>query len=89
MAPEYSLVLPIYNEEAVLPVLLRRLEALMEQLDGPAEVIFVDDGSHDTSPIVLEAKARADARFDLSSFRATSAIRSRSPLAWSAPWATR
>jgi dolichol-phosphate mannosyltransferase len=63
MTPVYSLVVPIYNEEAVLPVLLRRLEQLMARLDGPAEVIFVDDGSSDASPIVLEAKARADARY--------------------------
>ena len=63
MNPVYSLVLPIYNEEAVLPVLLRRLDALLGELDGPAEVIFVDDGSTDASPIVLEARARTDARY--------------------------
>ena len=60
MSPVYSLVVPIYNEEAVLPMLLRRLDALMDALDAPAEAIFVDDGSRDASPIVLEAKARAD-----------------------------
>jgi dolichol-phosphate mannosyltransferase len=65
MTPLYSLVVPIYNEEAVLPVLLRRLDALLAELDGPAEVIFVDDGSHDVSPIVLEARARADSRYKL------------------------
>jgi polyisoprenyl-phosphate glycosyltransferase len=63
MIPVYSLVVPIYNEEAVLPVLLRRLDGILPKLDGPAEVIFVDDGSSDTSPIVLEARARADARY--------------------------
>jgi glycosyltransferase involved in cell wall biosynthesis len=63
MTPVYSLVVPIYNEEAVLPVLLHRLDALLPRLDGPAEVIFVDDGSTDTSPIVLEARARMDPRY--------------------------
>jgi len=63
MPPVYSLVIPIFNEEAVLPLLLRRLDALMDGLDGPAEAILVDDGSSDASPIVLEAKARADARY--------------------------
>jgi len=63
MSTVYSLVIPIYNEQAVLPLLLRRLDALMEALDGPAEAILVDDGSTDASPIVLEAKARADARY--------------------------
>ena len=63
MPPVYSLILPIFNEEAVIPVLLRRLDTLLDQLDGPAEVIFVDDGSHDAGPIVLEAKARSDNRY--------------------------
>ena len=63
MNPVYSLVVPIYNEEAVLPVLLLRLDALLPKLDGPAEVIFVDDGSTDASPIVLEARARTDPRY--------------------------
>ena len=35
MSPVYSLVVPIYNEEAVLPILLRRLDALMDALDAP------------------------------------------------------
>jgi dolichol-phosphate mannosyltransferase len=63
MTPVYSLVIPIYNEEAVLPILLRRLDALLDALDAPAEAIFVDDGSSDASTIALEAKARADARY--------------------------
>jgi glycosyltransferase involved in cell wall biosynthesis len=59
----YSLVVPVFNEEAVLPVLLRRLDILLGELDGPAEVIFVDDGSADCSSIILQAKARDDARY--------------------------
>jgi polyisoprenyl-phosphate glycosyltransferase len=59
----YSVVVPVYNEQAVLPVLLRRLDLLAQSLDGPAEVIFVDDGSNDASPIVLQAKAKNDPRF--------------------------
>ncbi len=59
----YSIVVPIYNEEAVLPLLLRRLDALMDSLDGAAEAILVDDGSTDTTSIVLAAKAKADRRY--------------------------
>jgi polyisoprenyl-phosphate glycosyltransferase len=65
MPPTYSLVVPIFNEEAVIPVLLRRIDALIESLDAEAEVIVVDDGSSDTSAIVIEAKARADKRYRL------------------------
>ena len=63
MPPTYSLVVPIYNEEAVIPILLRRLDALLDSLDAPGEVIVVDDGSEDTSAIVLEGKARTDRRY--------------------------
>ena len=62
MTPVYSLVVPIFNEEAVLPLLLRRLDHVMADLDGPAEVIFVDDGSRDSGPVFVEARARADRR---------------------------
>src|ERR1700728_1278183 len=65
MPPTYSLVVPIFNEEAVIPVLMRRLDALLETLDAEAEVIFVDDGSKDTSASVIEAKTRADTRYRL------------------------
>ena len=65
MPPTYSLVVPIFNEEAVIPILLKRLDALLEALDAAGEVIVVDDGSDDTSAIVIEAKARADKRYRL------------------------
>lgn len=61
--PRYSIVIPVYNEEAILPLLLRRLDGLLESLDGPAEVIFVDDGSRDTGGIVLAGRARQDPRY--------------------------
>lgn len=61
--PRYSLIVPVFNEQAVLPMLLLRLERLLQELDGPAEAIFVDDGSSDCSPIVLRQKAKDDARF--------------------------
>jgi polyisoprenyl-phosphate glycosyltransferase len=60
---QYSIVIPVFNEEAVLPVLLRRLDALLDGLDAPAETILVDDGSTDCSSIVLEAKSKSDPRY--------------------------
>jgi glycosyltransferase involved in cell wall biosynthesis len=59
----YSFVVPIFNEEAVIPLLLYRLDALLERLDRPAEVVLVDDRSSDTGPIVLAARARSDPRY--------------------------
>ena len=59
----YSIVIPVFNEEAVLPILLRRLELLLARFQEPAEVIFVDDGSSDSGRIVLQALARRDPNF--------------------------
>lgn len=59
----YSIVIPVFNEEAVLPILLRRLDLLLTRLLEPAEVIFVDDGSGDSGPVVLQALAKRDQRF--------------------------
>jgi dolichol-phosphate mannosyltransferase len=61
--PRYSIVIPVFNEQAVLPVLLRRLDLMMADLDGVSETIFVDDGSSDCSAIVLRAKAKEDPRY--------------------------
>jgi dolichol-phosphate mannosyltransferase len=61
--PRYSIVVPVFNEQAVLPVLLRRLDLMMADLDGVSETIFVDDGSSDCSAIVLRAKAKEDPRY--------------------------
>jgi dolichol-phosphate mannosyltransferase len=59
----YSIIIPVYNEEAVLPVLLRRLDLLLNRLAEPVEAIFVDDGSSDSGPIVLQALAKRDPRY--------------------------
>jgi glycosyltransferase involved in cell wall biosynthesis len=59
----YSIVVPVFNEAAVLPMLMRRVAMLMDQLDGPAETIFVDDGSSDCSAIVLQPLVRDDSRY--------------------------
>jgi dolichol-phosphate mannosyltransferase len=61
--PRYSIVVPVYNEQASLPVLLARLDGLLQDLDAPAEVVFVNDGSTDCSAIVLRAKAKDDPRY--------------------------
>ena len=63
VSPRYSLVIPIFNEEAVLPILLHRIDRLLERLDGPAEVILVDDGSTDSCGIVAAGRAQADPRY--------------------------
>jgi dolichol-phosphate mannosyltransferase len=58
-------VLPIFNEEQTIPELVRRLGQLVEQLDGEAEVILVDDGSSDSSYELMVAAREKDPRFKL------------------------
>jgi polyisoprenyl-phosphate glycosyltransferase len=60
---KYSIVIPIYNEEESFGVLVARLREVMAQLDGPAEVVLVDDGSVDRSFELMVAVNAADPRF--------------------------
>jgi polyisoprenyl-phosphate glycosyltransferase len=63
--PEYSIVVPVYNEEDSLAELVRRLTGLLDRLDGPGETILVDDGSSDRSyELMLEAH-EADPRLKI------------------------
>ena len=59
----FSIIIPVFNEEAVLPVLLHRLDLLLNRLSERAEAIFVDDGSSDSGPLVLQALAKRDPRY--------------------------
>ncbi|KRF25413.1 glycosyltransferase family 2 protein [Phycicoccus sp. Soil803] len=58
MAPELSIVIPVYNEEDVLPLLAARLRPVADGLGATYEVITVDDGSDDLSPAVLQRLMR-------------------------------
>lgn len=55
-----SIVIPVYNEIESLPELHRRLHAALDDFGEPWEVIYVDDGSGDGSPALLERLAAGD-----------------------------
>ena len=55
-----SLIIPVYNEEENLPLLMDAICNALEPLKQHWEVIFVDDGSRDGSVPVLENLAQKD-----------------------------
>jgi dolichol-phosphate mannosyltransferase len=58
-----SVAIPLHNETATLPELLRRVTAVLDQVPGgPHEIVVVDDGSTDGGFAALDAAARADDR---------------------------
>ena len=63
-----SLVLPLYNEEAVLPLLVERLDAVLSGLDCRAEIVLVDDGSRDGTLRLARQVSANDPRFRVLSF---------------------
>lgn len=63
----FSVVIPIYNEEAVIRTSYARLTEVMRTL-GEYELIFVDDGSADGTLEILRAIAEADKRVKIVSF---------------------
>ena len=58
----YSFVIPVFNERETLPELHRRLSAVIEGLDGEAELLFVDDCSWDGSYDLLSELGARDPR---------------------------
>jgi undecaprenyl-phosphate 4-deoxy-4-formamido-L-arabinose transferase len=57
-APELSVIIPVYNEEEVLPALFARLYPALDALGRTYEVLFVNDGSRDRSAALLREQFR-------------------------------
>jgi undecaprenyl-phosphate 4-deoxy-4-formamido-L-arabinose transferase len=53
LTPKLSVVIPVYNEEAVLPTLFGRLYPALDALGISYEIVFVNDGSKDRSVALL------------------------------------
>lgn len=62
----FSVVIPVFNEEEIIPLLIPRLTSALRGIAW--EVIFVDDGSTDATPFLLERASLDDQRIKLLRF---------------------
>lgn len=53
--PTISVVIPVYNEEAVLEELFTRLMGVMDATGKSYEILFTNDGSRDRSGLLLQS----------------------------------
>lgn len=56
--PALSVVVPMFNEADVLPLLVQRLRPVLDGLGEDYELVAVDDGSSDATPVLLQAQRR-------------------------------
>ena len=63
-----SVVVPVYNEEAVIYESYSRLKVVMEGLDEPYELIFVNDGSRDATTGIIRSICETDTNVRLIDF---------------------
>ena len=66
--PIYSVVAPVYNEEALVAEFCQRTIAALEPLGEPFEVVLVNDGSRDHSPDIIRELHDQDPRIKVVNF---------------------
>jgi dolichol-phosphate mannosyltransferase len=64
----YTVIIPVYNEEAVIHETYHRLTKVMESINGPYELLFVNDGSQDRTGEIIAAFAEVDEHIRLLDF---------------------
>jgi polyisoprenyl-phosphate glycosyltransferase len=64
----YSIIVPVYNEEAVINETYHRLTKVMESMAEPYELVFINDGSGDKTAQIIEELAEADETVKLLDF---------------------
>lgn len=65
---KYSIIVPMYNEEAVIEETYKRLREVMDRPGEPYELVFVNDGSRDRTVEIVERLCAEDGRVRLVNF---------------------
>ncbi|MEM6318665.1 MAG: glycosyltransferase family 2 protein [Bacteroidota bacterium] len=60
---DISIVVPLYNEEQAFPLLVERLNKLIDAVVYPIEIVLVNDGSSDATPILMKQIALTNAQY--------------------------
>ena len=68
LPPVISVIVPIFNEEEVIPELYRRMVAVLDGIGQPWELVCVNDGSRDQSLSMLLSLREQDARVKIINF---------------------
>lgn len=61
--PQISIVAPLFNESETFPLLIERLNRLMDRLPERIEVVLIDDGSRDDTAQQMQVLALTDRRY--------------------------
>jgi glycosyltransferase involved in cell wall biosynthesis len=60
---DISILVPLYNEEAMFSILIERLDKIIDSFPVRVEVVLVDDGSKDSTAVLMADKALNDHRY--------------------------
>ena len=60
---DISIVVPLYNESSSFKYLVERLNALMDNTKLSVEIVLIDDGSKDDTPVLMTQLALLDERY--------------------------
>jgi dolichol-phosphate mannosyltransferase len=62
--PQISIVVPLYNESLMFPLLIKRLDAVCDAFPHSVEIVLIDDGSKDDTAALMYALAYANPRYN-------------------------
>lgn len=62
MSKLLSVIVPCYNEQEALPIFYKTIVPILDQMDLSFELVLIDDGSKDETPLIMKALALNDKR---------------------------